>query len=378
MKNIVYDFHVHAREQGMPEFYDSVKVYAPLGGAVYMMNFRSELDLSDPDIAVRFVDKYYRDIKKITDPINPGHRPLLMPVLGGKMKPADLESFLLKARAAGVPIVGCKIFTQGQSTNSGYAPSTPQAVELIKVLEAVNMPLALHMEDVDEKNATLKERTAIEKVLPQFVFNQGGQKRSIPISIEHITDVKTIEFVKANDNIYCSIMPHHLALSQEMLGVTDRAEAAAQLAKYNPFFFCKPIITTEENRTKLQEFWRSGHERIICGTDAAPHEISKKTAETPAAGIFFGGRIEEAFANATYLPGMDLAAHLYKVKEILLKTTQNGARFYGVDLDGSSEYTFSQTLTPTNNKLTAVRDVLPLMITRRANYFNPNHPRENI
>jgi dihydroorotase len=53
-----------------------------------------------------------------------------------------------------------------------------------------------------------------------------------------------------------------------------------------PDLFCKPIAKSPKDRERLREAVFSGHDRIMFGSDSAPHPRHKKECCGCAAGIF--------------------------------------------------------------------------------------------
>lgn len=337
----VFNGHYHARidvdqfghTESPVEFQESVPVYAYDSGGVYMMNFKNPLDISDPLNAAMFCGRYAHSISGIAEDYNPNHRVLIMPVLNNTMTYEQLCDFIPACKHNNVPLAGFKLFTQGQSTNSGYAPSVEQAKHLIDAVQEFGLPLALHMEDPDESNPSAKEVSAMQRVLPEFIF-KNGKRRDMNISVEHISTKYGLEMVRRN-GLWCTITPHHLAFAQEDFGITIPSCAEKVLSEQYPYFFCKPLIQTEANVHALREVWIHRYsDKIMLGTDSAPHIKSKKTnpdVKARAAGIFMGNT-----ANS-YLYAMEKE---YGFRDTLIAVeeySRNAAKFYGVDLNDLKE-----------------------------------------
>jgi len=336
---MIFDAHVHAREADSIEFNEVIGIYTALSGAVYMMNFPNPLDLSNVFEAVDFCKKYYADIMEVAGKVNSRHRALLMPVLNETMRPDQLESFI---KRADFPLAGFKLFPKGQSTNSGYAPSTELAQNLIDVVQAEGLPLALHLEDPDEPDASKKEASAIKNILP-LLIDKDGKQRDMKISIEHISTTDAIQAV-VERNLHCTITPHHLLWCQEDFGITDPSQAEGILSREYPYFFCKPLIQTKYNQFFLKQFWQSGYKGIMLGSDSAPHREANKIVEegkTPFAGAFLGD------ANTSYNQ-----TSLGRVSEY----SKNGAEFYL----GGGVYQLSSAMQPDESNLVKVKNILTL------------------
>jgi dihydroorotase len=317
--------HVHAREQWTPEFRAAVPCYSADSAAVYMMNFKEPLDLSHVGKAVGLVSGYHRAIMDAAAECGHSwHRALVMPVLAQGMEPRALERFIKNLRLANIPLAGFKLFTQGQSTNSGYAPDIKTAQKLIDVLEHNGVNLALHMEDPDEPRAAAKETSAMERILPGFV-EKDGRPRDMKISVEHISTGYSLDECLGRD-LWFTITPHHMGLSLEKILPSDFASENVEkiLREKQPYFYCKPIISFESNRARLYGFWYGGGRgKLMLGTDSAPHAVEKKEANPPAAGIYMGGTPDAygAFAGPP------------RLHSLLEKYSANTADFYGLDMN---------------------------------------------
>jgi dihydroorotase len=70
----------------------------------------------------------------------------------------------------------------------------------------------------------------------------------------------------------------------------------------NPHYFCKPLIKTPKDRDAIAKFVKSGHKKVMFGSDSAPHPLKNKLkgaagifsapAILPALAVFFEGDIE--------------------------------------------------------------------------------------
>jgi len=325
----------------MLEFKGAVEEAVNYSLVINMMNWKEELDISDIGAARIKIKTFLTEVLKTESRCNV----FLMPVLGKNMKPEQLQTFLQNIND--LPIIGFKLFPPGQSTNSGYAPSTEQAGELIDVLSKSNMTLAYHLED---PNASVedKERSAVENILPQLEKHAGDMRRTI----EHVSTEETLKYVFAHPNMYCTITPQHIGLSLEMLeSVKPRQEddAALYLQRHFPGFYCKPLIPSEKNRRILLDTWLSGIDKIILGTDSAPHETSKKLpGPGAAAGIDLGDLYWSYLAASGASPE--------KVIGLIRLYTKNGAEFYNIDLSGMKDYVPAPGMTDLQKKMMGIRE----------------------
>jgi len=345
-KPILIDAHVHAREQWTDEFRETVPIYSANSASVYMMNFKKALDLSHLDNAVELCREYYRAIMDLAFTAeNPLHRALLMPVLAESWEPEQLRSFIKMVKGSDIPLAGFKLFTQGQSTNSGYAPSIAKAQKLIDEVESAGLPLCLHMEDPDERNASKKEVSAIQKILPQFV-ERNGKPRDMKISVEHVSTWETLREV-VDRGLWCTITPHHMGLCQEDFGIIFPDMAETMLRTREPYFYCKPILQTRKNQKALRKFWMGGgYDKLMPGTDSAPWTIEDKESAAPHAGIFLGGAFRAYLevgcgvevdttmpkvAGSARSLGESGNADIDAIRPLIQNYSLNAARFYGIN-----------------------------------------------
>jgi len=120
-----------------------------------------------------------------------------------------------------------------------------------------------------------------------------------------------VDLVRAFDNTYGTITPHHLSC--------DRSDLLANGMR--PELYCKPVINSAENREALVAAATSGDRSFFLGTDSAPHPLSAKEARVVSAGIF----------NAPY--GLEVTAEVFHQAGALDQfgdfVSLNGAKRYG-------------------------------------------------
>lgn len=112
----------------------------------------------------------------------------------------------------------------------------------------------------------------LEKIIQDFP--------KLKIVVEHATTQEMLEFVKkAPDNVAATLTVHHALLTYQ--DVFDEKEKIK-----NSFNYCKPVAKSGDDRQAVVKAMVSGNKKFFFGSDSAPHNISQKIKEKPAAGIF--------------------------------------------------------------------------------------------
>ncbi len=94
--------------------------------------------------------------------------------------------------------------------------------------------------------------------------------------MEYITTADAIEFLDRFSNVSATVTLHHLLITlDDVIG-----------GMMKPDLFCKPIAKTPRDREALREAVFAGHDRIVFGSDSAPHPRHKKECCGCAAGVF--------------------------------------------------------------------------------------------
>ena len=136
-------------------------------------------------------------------------------------------------------------------------------------MQELQIPLLVH----GETNGFVMDREQ------EFLFVYDDMVRNFPklhIIMEHITTAAAVQFLEKFDNISATVTLHHL-----MITLDDVVGGMMQ-----PDLFCKPIAKTPYDREALREAVFSGNEKIMFGSDSAPHPRHKKECVGCAAGIF--------------------------------------------------------------------------------------------
>lgn len=165
-----------------------------------------------------------------------------------------------------------KLYPAGITTNSNGGVSNFDIEHLKPVLEAMSafeIPLLIHGETndfvMDRENNFARIYKSLAKHFPK-----------LKIVMEHISTTTLCKLLKDYENLYATITLHHLMLTlDDVLG-----------ANMNPHLFCKPIAKTYKDKEALCELAFSGYEKVMFGSDSAPHQISQKECCACVAGIF--------------------------------------------------------------------------------------------
>lgn len=133
----------------------------------------------------------------------------------------------------------------------------------------LNIPLLVHGETndfvMDRESNFAKIYKKLAKHFPR-----------LKIVMEHITTKTLCELLKDYENLYATITLHHLIITlDDVIG-----------GKMNPHLFCKPIAKRYEDKEALCELAFSGYEKVMFGSDSAPHPLHTKECCGCAAGVF--------------------------------------------------------------------------------------------
>ena len=249
------DMHLHLRDNSM------LNLVAPLSsntfvGGIIMPN------LINPIVKLEQVIEYKKRILKANNEND------FIPFMTLFFKPYT-KKFLISVKNE---ITAIKLYPAGITTNSNSGIKTIDTKSLAPTLNAMadlKIPLCIHGEtegfvmDREENFMKIYEELAI--AFPKLT-----------IIMEHITTKKAVDTVKKYDNLFATITVHHLLMTLDDV-------AGGMLA---PHLFCKPIAKRPEDRKALLDIALSGNQKIMFGSDSAPHPKSKKESCGCAAGIF--------------------------------------------------------------------------------------------
>jgi len=176
-------------------------------------------------------------------------------------------------------IFAIKLYPAGITTNSENGVKTLEKVyPVLEMMSELNIPLSVH----GETNGFVLDRER------EFIDVYKKLARDFPklkIIMEHIGTGDMLNLLDEYENLYATITLHHLLLTlDEVVG-----------GMLNPHYFCKPLIKTPKDRAEIQKYVKSGHKKIMFGSDSAPHSIKNKLKG--AAGIFSAPVILPALAE---------------------------------------------------------------------------------
>lgn len=201
----------------------------------------------------------------------------------------DVDPQDLANNAKASHVVGVKLYPRGVTTNSQHGVEDLGAFDSVfEVLQQCGLTLHIHAES--PKATALK---AEETFLP--AFEQIHQRfPGLKIVFEHISTAAAVEAVKGQKNVAATITAHHLRLTTgDVWGQEEAEESLNHLPDgpeerrvLNPHNFCKPVPKREEDRQALLSVIREGNPQFFLGSDSAPHPVTKKNSNPPAAGVF--------------------------------------------------------------------------------------------
>ncbi len=247
------DMHLHLR-QG-----DMLKQVLPFStahfaGAVIMPNLVSPVD-------DRLKLLSYRE--EITSECKDALFKPYMTLFFRPYRKAELEALLND-------IIGIKLYPAGVTTQSESGVSDFTIIEeTLSHMQDLRIPLLVH----GESNGFVMER---EKEFLKTYEQIATNFPDLHIVMEHITSADSVEFLDKFDNVSATVTVHHLMITLDDV-IGDLME---------PDLFCKPIAKTPRDRDALKNAVFSGHQKLMFGSDSAPHPRHKKECCGCAAGIF--------------------------------------------------------------------------------------------
>jgi len=169
-------------------------------------------------------------------------------------------------------ILAIKLYPAGITTNSEGGVDNFSLERLAPVLEAMSelgIPFCVH----GETNGFVMDREA--EFIP--IYERLAERfPDLTIIMEHITTKAAVDALMRFENLYATITLHHLYITLD--------DVAGGLLR--PHLFCKPIAKRPEDRMALRKMAFMAHEKVMFGSDSAPHPREKKEAPGCAAGVF--------------------------------------------------------------------------------------------
>lgn len=245
--------HLHLREDTM------LQLVAPLSarsfaGAVIMPNLMSPVD------SLQKLEQYRSEIIAVCE------GEIFEPYMTLFFRPYTRSELL----AAKDHIIGIKLYPAGVTTQSEKGVTDFGAIEpTLDTMQDLGIPLLVHGESsgfvMERENEFLSVYQEIAENFPK-----------LHIIMEHITTAAAVHFLEKYANLSATVTLHHL-----MITLDDVVGGLMQ-----PDLFCKPIAKTPSDRAALREAVFGGNEKIMFGSDSAPHPRHKKECVGCAAGVF--------------------------------------------------------------------------------------------
>ncbi len=258
--NTPIDMHLHLREG---KILKDVLPYTScqFAAAVIMPNLIPPVDNKER------LESYKEEILKNSENFTP-----LMNIFMRKYSENELKE--LKNN-----IFAIKLYPAGITTNSEKGvKSLKNIYPVLEMMQELDIPLSVH----GETNGFVLER---EKEFKKYYERLATDFPKLKIIMEHVGSAEMLDLLEKYENLYATITLHHLLLTLDDV-------AGGML---NPYYFCKPIVKTPKDRDAIQKFVKSGHKKIMFGSDSAPHIIQNKLKG--AAGVFSAPVILPALAE---------------------------------------------------------------------------------
>jgi len=165
-------------------------------------------------------------------------------------------------------IFAIKLYPSGITTNSeNGVKSIENIYPVLEIMSELDIPLSVH----GETNGFVLDR---EREFGEVYKKLARDFPKLKIIMEHVGSAELLYLLDEYENLYATVTLHHLLLTLD--------EVAGGML--NPHYFCKPIIKTPKDRREIQKFVKSGHKKVMFGSDSAPHPIKNKLKG--AAGVF--------------------------------------------------------------------------------------------
>ncbi|HEX6374462.1 MAG TPA: dihydroorotase [Allosphingosinicella sp.] len=295
------DWHVHLRDG---EMLDAVARYTArqFARAIVMPNL-------DPPVTTIAAANAYR--ARILAAVRaPGFTPLMTCYLTDHADPRELSrGYEVGAFAA------AKLYPANATTNSAFGVTDIRNLHsALEAMQRIGMPLLVHGETSDpEVDVFDREKNFIDRTFSALARDFPALK----MVFEHITTAEAADFVLGSGpNVAATITPHHLHINRN----------AMFAGGLRPHFYCLPVAKREAHRRAVLRAAVSGSPKFFLGTDSAPHAIDAKESACGCAGIF-----NAPFALESYAATFAAEGALDRLEAF---ASENGARFYGLPLNG--------------------------------------------
>lgn len=216
----------------------------------------------------------------------------------------------LRAGYAAGEVSAVKFYPAGATTNSDQAAGGLESfTDLFETMAELGMRLLVHAESTDPSvDVYDREAVFLERQLVPLL----DRLPSLAVTVEHVSTAAGVDLVAGEAQLAATITPHHLA--------KDRGDLLA--SGLQPDLYCKPIINSPLDRTRLVQVATEGNPSFCLGTDSAPHSTAKKYGPSGAAGVFNAAYGLEAVAEIFYQQG--------RLDNLAKFVSHNGTAIYGV------------------------------------------------
>ncbi|MDO8523908.1 MAG: dihydroorotase [bacterium] len=297
------DWHVHLRDGAMLE---AVLPFTAqrFGRAIVMPNLAPNPVITTEDVRAyrKRIDEAAKDFPSFT--------PLMTYYLTDNSSPEDITEGFKEGIAAAV-----KLYPAGATTNSAQGVTDITKVYgVFEAMQKIGMPILIHGETVIRNGSEVapmdREKVFLDTTGPKLLKDFPELK----IVLEHATSKDAVDFVRGEkgSRLASTITLHHLMVNHADVEKND----------YPNYLKCMPVIKNEANQKALRQAATSGEPYFFLGTDSAPHPVSAKERENPAAGIFTAPAAIELYAQVFEEEG--------KLENLEAFASLNGPRFYGL------------------------------------------------
>jgi dihydroorotase len=271
------DMHVHLRDGRMLELVaaDTAK---QMSGALVMPNLHP-----DPVMSVMDMTQYKDRIHKAladwmleftnADSVQRRSIQVFKPYMTLFFNAGLTKDLLSMAKDLGM--LSVKLYPQGVTTNSdkGIDPlaGDDRMYEIFQHLSDLHIPLCVHPETIDDFVLDREREFTF-----QAVTEWATRFPKLKIIMEHISTAEAAGVVESYENVYATITLHHLIHTlDDVVG-----------GMLQPHNFCKPIPKLPLDRERIQMLVQGGCDKVMLGTDSAPHEKRDKESHCGCAGVF--------------------------------------------------------------------------------------------
>lgn len=266
-----FDGHAHLRT--MPMLASVLPFTAKyFAGAIIMPN------TVPPILTAQDALEYKRLIKEEARKIGaPGFEPHMTVKITQNTTPAVIEA------ASDAGITAGKGYPVGVTNESSDGISDFRALApVFETMEGKGMPFCVHGQHPGEKVYCLKMEEAFHPIL-KWLAKTFPKLRII---VEHMSKASTVKLVhRLSENVVGGITAHHLELT---LNDVLRWRKGNRVG-LNPHHYCQPYVQHPEDRDALRWAAMFGpKEKVLFGSDTAPHPKGSKESDCGAPGVFSG------------------------------------------------------------------------------------------